>query len=379
VLGDLDLVRPLRRAGVRCAAALAHDDPARYSRFVVGGIEPLDHWTDQTGFAEQLVAWGQRQTEPPVLFYQTDGDLLTVSRHRDVLARTFRFVLPHADLVEDLVDKARFSRLADRLDLPVPRSLVLRAPVAPSLPDMPYPLIVKPLLRQALTTLHVAGKAVRVDDADQLRRLVESIGDRVDLLAQKWVPGPESCIEGYHAYVDSAGTVVAEFTGRKIRTHPRQFGHTTALEITHQPDVAELGRELLSRIDLQGVAKVDLKRDPRGRLHVIEINPRFNLWHSPGAVAGVNLPVTVYSDLTDRPRPPSSPARPGVTWCSPRQDHWAVRAGELSRTEWLATLLSSSVRSGLDWDDPSPLLRGLLYPAVRRRWPRRTRSSTVEA
>src|SRR5215470_19812901 len=40
---------------------------------------------------------------------------------------------------------------------------------------------------------------------------------------------------------------------------------------------------------LTGVAKPDFKRAPDGRLLLLEINPRFNLWHHLGAVAGVNL------------------------------------------------------------------------------------------
>ena len=40
-----------------------------------------------------------------------------------------------------------------------------------------------------------------------------------------------------------------------------------------------------------------------GRLHLLEVNPRFNLWHHPAAVAGVNLPALVHADLTGAPRP----------------------------------------------------------------------------
>jgi D-aspartate ligase len=50
---------------------------------------------------------------------------------------------------------------------------------------------------------------------------------------------------------------------------------------------------VLARLGVRGVAKLDIKRDDRGRLHLLEINPRSNLWHDPGAVAGVNLPAMV--------------------------------------------------------------------------------------
>src|SRR5439155_95698 len=101
----------------------------------------------------------------------------------------------------------------------------------------------------------------------------------------------------------------AEFTGRKIRTHPTQHGHSTALEITDAGDVAALGRDLVHRVGLRGVAKLDFKRGPDGRLHLLEINPRFTLWHHPAALAGVNVPLLVYGDLTGASRPPLLKAR----------------------------------------------------------------------
>ena len=380
VLGDLDLIRPLGRAGIRCAAVVAQGDPARFSRFVRAVLEPLDHWTEQAAFVERLVDWAQRQPERPVLFYQTDGDLLMVSRHREALAQAFRLVLPDPDLVEDLVDKARFARLAERLDLPVPRSRLVRGDDVTSVVDLRFPLVVKPLTRQALAQLQLDAKAVQVGNEAQLRRLQQRLeGSGLDLLAQELVPGAESRIESYHAYVDCTGAVAGEFTGRKIHTYPGEFGHSTVVEITRVHDVAEIGRDVLARLGLRGVAKVDVKRDPAGRLHLLEVNPRFNLWHAAGAVAGVNLPATVYADLTGSRRPPLRPLQAGVRWFCPQRDHWAVRAGERRRAEWLATLLSSSVRSGLDWDDPGPWLLGMLWPRLHRRWPwRRAHPSARE-
>ena len=43
--------------------------------------------------------------------------------------------------------------------------------------------------------------------------------------------------------------------------------------------------------------KLDFKqREATGGLYLLEANPRFNLWHHAGAVAGVNLPLLVYRD-----------------------------------------------------------------------------------
>jgi D-aspartate ligase len=371
VLGDADLIRPLRKAGIVCAAALLPGDATRLSRYVESAVEPMDRWNEQADYVERLTEWALGQVETPVLFYQTDGDLVMVSRHRDVLARAFRFVIPDAELVEALVDKGRFADLAARLDLPVPRSRRFRAEDAEIVEELTFPLIVKPASHQHFTHMDIYGKAVRVDDAGQVRALCEPLrGSGVELLAQEFIPGPESRIESYHAYVDGTGDVVGEFTGRKIRTYPREFGHTSALEISDSSDVLQLGREVLLRLGLRGVAKVDFKRAADGRLFLLEVNPRFNLWHSAGAEAGVNLPAAVYGDLTGGTRPPLGPVRPGTTWWAPQRDWWAVNAGEGSRREWWAMLMRADVRSGFDWDDSRPAVRGLLWPHLRRKWRR---------
>src|SRR5213078_864214 len=118
VMGDMDLVRPLGLAGIPCAVVAPRGSRTRFTRFA------------RDAQVDVLVRFAEAQPEPPVLYYEEDRELLLVSRFRDRLARAFRFVAADADLVEALVDKARFQELAARLDLPVPRAHVLHPEVA---------------------------------------------------------------------------------------------------------------------------------------------------------------------------------------------------------------------------------------------------------
>jgi predicted ATP-grasp superfamily ATP-dependent carboligase len=168
-------------------------------------------------------------------------------------------------------------------------------------------------------------------------------------------------MESYHVYIDEAGKLVAEFTGRKIRTRPAAFGDSTALEITAAPDVAKLGREVVERIGLRGVAKVDFKRGANGRLYLLEVNPRFTLWHHLGARAGVNVPALVYDTLVGRVRPPVERARAGVRWCKVWSDYPAARANGIPSLPWLRWALGCEAMSGIAWNDPLPLLRAAVW------------------
>jgi D-aspartate ligase len=273
-----------------------------------------------------------------------------------------------------LMDKGRFQALAERHDLPVPRARTLhpeRGQPAPVL-DLRFPLVVKPMVRsEHWVSLAGAGKALHVAGAEDLAATWSRLVDLdAEVLAQEIVPGPESEIESFHVYVDRDGAIAGEFTGRKIRTFPPRYGHSTAVQVTPLPDVAELGREVIGRLRLRGIAKVDFKRDEHGRLHLLEVNPRFNLWHYPGAVAGVNLPALVYADLIGLPRPCVANAPSTVTWCKPLQDLRAAYVVGDRPLSWLRWARHCQTLSGLAWEDPLPFVRGALWPQVQRRLPR---------
>jgi D-aspartate ligase len=358
VIGGMDLVRPLGLAGIPSAVVVSPGDHTVHSRFTRGAIPLADPAREPDVLLDRLMSFAETQPEPPVLLYGQDVDLLFVSRRRETLRQGFRFVVPEASLVEDLVDKARFAQLARRLDLPVPASSVL---AAPDDVDLPFPLVVKPLVAARANWAAVAGgaKALRVETPEQLRALWPKLAhEQVEVAVQKLITGPESRVESYHAYVDAPGDVVGEFSGRKIRTSPRAYGQTTALEITAERDVHELGREVVRRIGLRGVAKLDFKRDAAGRLHLLEVNARFNLWHHPGARAGVNLPALVYRDLVDLPRQLPPAARPGVRWVYHEQDMRAARRDGVPMRQWIPWAVSCEAKSMIALDDPLPMVMG---------------------
>ncbi len=383
VIGDMDLLRPLGLANIPCAAVAPPGAPPRYSRFTQAVVEWADPSDDAGALADRLVDFAQGQRQKPVLFYEGDWDLLLISRNRDRLSGFFDFVIPDGSLVEDLVDKARFRTLAHTLGLPVPSSVqVDTATALPEDVDLDYPLILKPLTRRTAIWMPIftelnqsEAKAIEVRSRREMAALWPRLASSgAEVLAQELIEGPETSIESYHVYVDRGGSTVASFTGKKIRTYPKGYGHSTALEITASAEVASLGAELIQKLDLRGVAKLDFKRSPGGALYLLEVNPRFSLWHHPGARAGVNLPALVYDDMVAGARRSTGPAQPGVKWCRLLNDIKAARSEGISFLRWLPWAMTCDARATLAWDDPLPFLRGVLWPhaaaglrALRRR------------
>lgn len=382
VMGDLSLVRCLGRRGV--PVVLATDDPdgpAARSRHVRETIE-VRSGGDPEVAVRRLCDFAATCGEPPVLFYQGDDELLLVSRRRDALGASFRFVLPPAELVEDTVDKVRFAALAERVGLPVPRTLVLRrGEVSPSMIASwtGFPAVLKPAHRHGWFTspLHaeIVGdnrKAIRIEGRAELERCLPAVrGYHADFLLQEAVEGGESRIVSHHAYVRADGRIAGEFTGRKVRTFPRTYGLSTHVEITDDEEVRVAGRRVLERTGFTGVVKLDFKRDARdGRLWLLEMNPRFTLWNHPGAVAGVDLPGLVYDDLTGGPRRTAGKARVGVRWMLVRADLRSAlearAAGEGSLLRWGWDLATSGVREDLMVTDPMPMIHDLAAVIARR-------------
>jgi predicted ATP-grasp superfamily ATP-dependent carboligase len=350
-------VRALGQAGIRSLVLGPDRDRLRHSRFAVraaaGGAGPP---------LEVLDRIAQVAGDRPVVFTDCDETLVELSAGRDRLTGAFRYLMPAHDLVLDLTDKGRFQRLAERLDLPVPAG----RNVSPEREDpdgleLEFPLVLKPVpFRNDRWRAAFGGgaKALRVDNRARLVDLWPLLASTgLDFMAQAMVAGDETHIVSYHAYVDSDGEVAGEFTGRKIRTHPAEFGMSCALITTEDEPLARAGRELVARLGLVGPAKLDFKRDATGRPHLLEVNPRFTLWAHPGAVAGVNLPAIAWADLTGAPRPRMRTARPGVRWIKPRDDLAAARASGVPLMRWLPWAIRCESNQAFAWNDPAPAIR----------------------
>jgi predicted ATP-grasp superfamily ATP-dependent carboligase len=374
VVGDLSLVRALGRGGLPVALAASEPDSSiALSRYCVTVVRTPSWVDDADAAVGALIAWASGQREAPVLFYQGDHDLLALSRGRERLAPHLRCVLPPAGLVEDVVDKLRFSALAERHCLPVPWTLNLHrgSVLAGEARGWDrFPCVLKPATRsRRFGQLAQSQKALRVESAAELQRLLPLIdGHETDFVVQEAIAGGEERIVSYHAYSRPGGEVMGEFTGRKIRTAPPLYGMSTYVEITDDAEVRRLGRSVLERIGFSGVAKIDFKRDAHNeRLYLLEVNPRFNLWHHAGAAAGVSIPALVYRDCVEPGSArPAGQARAGVRWMNARDD-W--RAFDGSRARWLAQMLTVHVNESLLWRDLLPAaddLRGIVARKLTR-------------
>lgn len=368
LLGDLSMLRCFVGTGIPFVLASdSEDDLTLRSRHATQTalVAPA---SDTDRALSDLTHLGASIPRRPVLYYGNDAQLLLVSRHRERLGIYYRFRLPPEDLLEDLTDKHRFARLAIQKGIPVPASVGAGevSGVDELLRRITLPCVVKPNVHIGWfehVGLHHDGpaKALRADTADELERLVKRVSKHTDdFVVQEYIPGGAEQIVSFHAYMNERAEPLGWFVGQKIRTFPQEVGLSTYVETIHDQEVAELGHDVVRRLRLPGPVKIDMKRDPRsGKLSVLELNTRFNLWNYVGAAAGVNLPLIAHADLTGEPIPKYEGYRAGVRWLSFGNDLRAFLrgyrpSGALSAPQYLSSLRGQKVYEIFDATDPLP-------------------------
>jgi D-aspartate ligase len=388
VLGGIPLMRALALARIPVVLGTHRDDPALWSRLPSGRcLLPSPAAAPDDAIEMLLRAGGAlaaRVGQAVPLVYGSDDWLPLIYRHRTLLEPHFLFLAPDTALGEALLDKERFQALALERRLPVPRGFAWDESAESALCRHRGPLIVKPkskrdwkespvfheLLRERGKGLVYSGPEALLGD-ERLRPLRDAV------TIQEYVPGCDGRLYSFHGFADPRGRLLAWFVGRKIRTYPSVTGESTFIEMAHLDRAAALGRALVRALGLTGVFKMDFKQDERdGRLWLLEVNARFNLWHHLGAVNGVNLPEIAYRWLVEGAEPRPRP-RYGTRyrWLHLALDYKTYRERRAARVtsfaRWLASIaLARKVHAVFHWSDPGPMLKYCLSLAHRRiaRW-----------
>ncbi len=311
-------------------------------------VEFLGTPEDVEELLERVVEFAREQPVPPVLFPLSDEDLLFLSRYRQVLSEAVRFHHPDDISFESLVSKRSGMNWLAARGIPVPRSVTL--PAAPgdeiSVDGFDFPLILKPALHDSwlghpeVRRLIGARKALLVEDLEALRRHHSALCPFDTLVAQEFVPGTTENLYYYVGYRNRKNRNLGACVGRKIRTLPDGLGTEVLIESVDDPQIRKLGEEILDKLDLPGIAGIDLKFDPRSETYkVIEINYRFGLSDGLPIACGLDLPFLYYRDVQGLDTSAADPVEDGRFWCWFEKDlEWLRTYGErksVGRTAWV--------------------------------------------
>ncbi|WP_267167978.1 ATP-grasp domain-containing protein [Sulfitobacter sp. F26169L] len=224
----------------------------------------------------------------------------------------------HSGAADLLLTKSAFYEKCDELGLKYPRTLTL-APGAPreTLSKINLPILLKPSRMHEHKAMMRGKKGWVINDDAELTALWPLIASFPgELVAQEFIPGPESEIRLVCGSLRAGGEVTSLFTCRKLRQYPRGIGSASVVQSNEEPDAAEMALTFLKSIDYQGIFGAEMKKHAvTGELYFIEINPRTSLWFSVSEAAGCPVVQQSYLDVADPDGPPLGCAQqPGVRW-----------------------------------------------------------------
>lgn len=366
----LAVIRSLGRAGLPVVAVVSADleraQHSRHARTVVRSPDPADQARDYVDLLLRLA------DGPGVLFPTTDESLEAVAAHREELAARHLVACPSHAAAQLFLDKEGTSDAAAKAGVDAPRTA---SPAAPAelealVPELQFPCLVKP--RESYRYNRAFGvKMHRVEGPDELREAwgrAHELG--IGTLVQELIPGPETGGVNYNLYIVD-GEPVVDFTSRKLRLAPRDFGYPCAVVSGPVPEVVEPGRAIAAEMGIEGFANVEFKRDSRdGRYKLMEVNGRPNMSGALAVRCGVDFPLMTYRHLVAGIAPSRTTWAEGVHWINDGVDPRAAlarwRRGELPLRSAAAPYTSRHVFASFVLTDPGPV-RARVVAKVRKR------------
>ena len=239
--------------------------------------------------------------------------------------------------------------VARRVGLVTPRELAVAnaAEARAAFAEFGAPLVLKSSREEGIKALRYVREDSQIADAYAAVRTTATEG----VLAQEYVRGDGYgfCALYWH------GLRIRTSMHRRVREWPPSGGASAAAESLPACAPLELaGSALLDALGWHGVAMVEFKGDPAGRLVLMEINAKFWGSHDVALAAGVHFPSDLAALLEGHTLAPQPPVRRvryswplgGDLW------HAMARPASLPRVAWDA--LSPGVRHNLRWSDPLP-------------------------
>ena len=290
-----------------------------------------------------------------VIFPMTEPSICLLNSFRASLPTEVILACPTAEKMAAVSDKFNLCKLAEKLNVPIPKTLYLSSPddLAAQLEIIDhYPVVVKPALskipvKQGFLSTGILYASSRAE-LEQLYA-TESALLHPSMIQEKII-GPGT---GLFTLYDSDHHL-ALFSHRRLREKPPSGGVSVVSEsIPLDEEMVAAADRLLSAVEWRGIAMIEFKRDRRdGKAKLMEINGRF--WGSLqlAIACGVDFP-SLLLDYLDGTKPPDPiyNYRVGhkMKWLIGTLDHLLIRLKNSDETLNLPPDFPSKWRSTLDF------------------------------
>lgn len=351
---------------------LTHDSPLPgWSRFVRETIRWAGpHDAGAIVFLRQMAE--KHGLKGCLLVPSGDGEVQLISQHREELSALYKIVLPDWAALQWLCEKPLLYKRAAELGVSIPRTYALTSDADIDAMDVMFPVILKPNMGGGDTTI-ARAKVIRADDRQALKTAFADASGEIgagNVVVQELIPGGGESQFSYAALWLN-GEPVAEFTARRARQYPVDFGYTsTRVEVVDNGQAIDAARKMLKSAGHSGLVEVEFKLDGRdGELKLLDVNPRPWSWFGLCSAAGVDLGALLWRVANDEQTGQPVSARQGVSWSYLVRDTVAAftlaRRGETRIGDYFASLGRIRSWASFALNDPLPGLIDLPLTVLR--------------
>jgi len=302
-INGLGLTRALKKRGVSCLAVAEPGWSPTFTSRSVRKVYRCAEWR-RDSVVETLLALGRRLDQRGVLLLTKDESVLWVSSAAEELAQFYRFALPAPATVQLLMNKAQFYARALKEGWPVPRGYLLEdeAELLKVLPDVPFPAILKPQLRNSEYRRNSIPKAFKVATPTELLTAYRRVAQyEPEVILSEWIEGADNTLYSCRGFWDQDGEPVVQHAARKLMQWPVETGNMAALEIPQPEDWVEpltIANQVFRSVGMFGLAAMEYKRHRDGRFLILEPCVARTVYsHEIGPLNGYDVPWAAYRYL----------------------------------------------------------------------------------
>lgn len=359
----LSNVRSLGELGIPVYVIDVNHCLAQHSRYCQKYFRCPDYRSNE--FVEFLVELGERERlKGWFLIASNDHVVEQLSTNYDRLSAYYKMLVPIGQLLDLIIDKRQLVKIALSAGVHVPETY--DAASLKKANHFRFPLLVKGSRGLSFfKAMHV--KAIQVDDANELRRVVGDLSSRLDesfYMVQEMIPFDETI--GVISFTCFAvqGEIKAYWMGKKLREHPIRYGTATCAQSIMLPQVLEEAKPLIMRLGYTGTCEVEFMFDHRDNVYkLIEINPRTWLWVGLAKACGVDYAKIMYRYLMGSQNEYPKEYAVGIKWINRLTDGVyslkSIAKGQLSLRDYLKSIRGKKVYAIWSWKD---LVPGIVFP-----------------
>jgi len=277
---------------------------AKLSRFCRLALDYPVSTDDAEVFVESILKF-VRQNSIDLVIPITDWTIQPLSELRSAFKGVCKVVLPPRSAVELAGDKYKTVELASTLGIDAPATrLVTNVDDLGGVRDWQFPVVVKDRfsVRRVQRKTIFGSVAYAFDEQELGRKTAERLQEAGDVLIQQFAAGVGI---GFSCFV-AGESLALPFAWKRIReVDPRGSASSCRQAIAVNDRLFDSSSRLIQAVGFQGIAMVEYKRTPDGRLVLMEINGR--PWGSIALpiASGIDYPAYLIRWYLDGTSPPA--------------------------------------------------------------------------